>query len=718
MTSIANILINPYLVENLNQNFDIIGNSINTNLIKNFNQTPLIELDTKINVEADILPTSNNNINLGSSLNEFKNIYGQISSGTQSNISSLPGLLSVQNQSVAPSSWQYLNTMNQSVSTTSNVDFGQLEAKGRLQVLNSSDAIIMDVNTTTPQVTINCDTLINGNITYNTITELKTVDPMIALADGNLTNSLDIGFYGEYATDGKTPIYTGIYRDHTNSRWTFYDNLATAPGSTVGTSYTLSSLKANSYFASYGFSMINEPNTGLVQQVPAELLISVTGSGITKFEPTRMTVLGDCKSTTFSIGATSLNSTSWGYLSAINQNLGTTNNVSFRNITPQTTAAYDLGSTGALWNNLYVNNIYGTIAASAGSQINILEVGSLSRVGAITGYTSGIWQFVRDMQDVKTTATPTFSTLTLQPVTPSSANRLAIRSGASGNFSSLSVGRTSDDSLFAIASGTTGAASGNYFTGSLGGDLCIRSENTGNIMLGFSSTALPVLTLAYTGNIIMTNGAVQVNNILKAHNFRGGVVAEDNTHIINIGINEDSAARFGGSYVPGFQGGMLRLDTRHGQPLFSFLTRAAGSTGAVSSVLNIPATVSTTTGTTLGIDASNNLIRISSSARYKKNIVESKVDSSKIFDLDIREFDYKDTDAHDVGLIAEEVEKILPELVIYGKDSEGAERPDSVKYDRLSLLLLEEVKKIKNSIDSVNALIESLDVRLLALETP
>lgn len=44
----------------------------------------------------------------------------------------------------------------------------------------------------------------------------------------------------------------------------------------------------------------------------------------------------DVKSTTFTIGSTSLNSTNWGYLNAINQNLGTSNSPSFAGLTAVT----------------------------------------------------------------------------------------------------------------------------------------------------------------------------------------------------------------------------------------------------------------------------------------------------------------------------------------------------------------------------------------------
>ena len=49
------------------------------------------------------------------------------------------------------------------------------------------------------------------------------------------------------------------------------------------------------------------------------------------------------------------------------------------------------------------------------------------------------------------------------------------------------------------------------------------------------------------------------------------------------------------------------------------------------------------------------------------------------------------------GLIAEEVHELFPELVIY--DEEG--RPDSLSYDRLSVVLVMEIKKLKEEIEKL-----------------
>jgi hypothetical protein len=105
----------------------------------------------------------------------------------------------------------------------------------------------------------------------------------------------------------------------------------------------------------------------------------------------------------------------------------------------------------------------------------------------------------------------------------------------------------------------------------------------------------------------------------------------------------------------------------------------------------------------------------SSSRRYKENIVDLVIDSSKIYDLVPKSFKMKDwerpTKTADgeidfdtmetkiglttFGLIAEEVHEVLPELVIYNKDNE----PDSVRYKTIAVLLIEEMKKLRARIE-------------------
>ena len=102
----------------------------------------------------------------------------------------------------------------------------------------------------------------------------------------------------------------------------------------------------------------------------------------------------------------------------------------------------------------------------------------------------------------------------------------------------------------------------------------------------------------------------------------------------------------------------------------------------------------------LQTDGSGNLtwVSASSSLRYKEDVRPIEIDSSKIYELTPKSFEFieghKTSLPGKFGYIAEEVEKVLPELVQY--DKEG--RPDALMYPLLTVLLLEEVRKLRSMI--------------------
>ena len=85
-----------------------------------------------------------------------------------------------------------------------------------------------------------------------------------------------------------------------------------------------------------------------------------------------------------------------------------------------------------------------------------------------------------------------------------------------------------------------------------------------------------------------------------------------------------------------------------------------------------------------------------SSLRFKKNITPLEVDSNKIYDLRLVSFNWKsqeDGQIKAMGMIAEEVDKILPQVVAY--DKEG---PHHIDYGLLSVLTIKELKKLNHDI--------------------
>jgi len=87
----------------------------------------------------------------------------------------------------------------------------------------------------------------------------------------------------------------------------------------------------------------------------------------------------------------------------------------------------------------------------------------------------------------------------------------------------------------------------------------------------------------------------------------------------------------------------------------------------------------------------------SSSVRYKTNIETIKYGLDKVLQLRGVTYDKKDTGIKELGLIAEEVNEILPDVVI--KNEEG--EPDSVSYGRLTAVLIEAVKDLQAQINEL-----------------
>lgn len=116
-------------------------------------------------------------------------------------------------------------------------------------------------------------------------------------------------------------------------------------------------------------------------------------------------------------------------------------------------------------------------------------------------------------------------------------------------------------------------------------------------------------------------------------------------------------------------------------------------------------TSSSAVGTTLNIDSNNNVYKYSSSQRYKNNISSLEIDTLNIYDLRPVSFTPNGQSTRTFGLIAEEVANTIPELVVF--DSQGL--PEAVRYQDLSVLLLNEMIKNKNKIDNISVLQNQVD---------
>jgi hypothetical protein len=100
------------------------------------------------------------------------------------------------------------------------------------------------------------------------------------------------------------------------------------------------------------------------------------------------------------------------------------------------------------------------------------------------------------------------------------------------------------------------------------------------------------------------------------------------------------------------------------------------------------------------IGLGNMLIKNTSSRKFKKNIKKCELDSSLIYQLEPKTFLWNNKSVHpnlkDFGMIAEDVAEIIPELA-----TRDGDEIIGIRYQMLSVLLLEELKKLKTKVEAL-----------------
>ena len=99
---------------------------------------------------------------------------------------------------------------------------------------------------------------------------------------------------------------------------------------------------------------------------------------------------------------------------------------------------------------------------------------------------------------------------------------------------------------------------------------------------------------------------------------------------------------------------------------------------------------------------------VSSDERLKKNIVDASSQLNTIKNIKVREFDWKKNGYHEVGMIAQELNTLVPSAVQEGGDDE-MEMPWSVDYAKLTPYLIKAVQEQQTIIDDLKSRIETLE---------
>ena len=125
-------------------------------------------------------------------------------------------------------------------------------------------------------------------------------------------------------------------------------------------------------------------------------------------------------------------------------------------------------------------------------------------------------------------------------------------------------------------------------------------------------------------------------------------------------------------------------------------------THTIGGALNVGGTV-TVTG---DVHATGNVrsAHSTSDIRLKENLIRIHSPLDKVMSLNGYTFNYKNNEERSAGLIAQEVEKVLPEVVMTDNDENATK---TVAYGNMVGLLIEAIKEQQVQIDELKAALES-----------
>jgi hypothetical protein len=257
---------------------------------------------------------------------------------------------------------------------------------------------------------------------------------------------------------------------------------------------------------------------------------------------------------------------------------------------------------------------------------------------------------------------------------------------ASG-YAALYVNTTGKDNTasgaFALYNNTTGG----YNTA--GGYAALDSNITGNSNVALGHTALYASTKG-SKNVAIGAGA------LKALTTGGGNIA--------LGANAGSVITKGASNIDIGNPGLAATESD------TIRIGDAQTRTFIAGIADAPMS-----GATVVIKSNGRLGVVASSARYKQDIKPLADTAGRLAQLRPVSYRYKaEPDATHYGLIAEEVDAVMPELVV--RDDEN--RPESIQYQELIPLLLQQWKAQRARIARLEAKVEELSRSRLAAATP
>jgi hypothetical protein len=266
-TSITSIY-NSSLVLGYGASHANIDFGTDNSIVFDIDGTSQIQLDDGV-----LKPTTDSDVDLGTSSLYFKDAY--IDSITTTGNITVGGTLSASDNNITNVGDIALDSIsadgtdiNVAVTDNSATAFTIKQGSDAYLIVdtaNSSESVSIGTGISgtavtighgTSETTIGDNLVVTGNLTVqgdtttvNTAT-LSVEDPLVVLGSGNnSSDSVDLGIYGLYDTSGSQDLYSGLFRDASDSgKWKLFKDLQAEPSTTVntgGTGYAVGTLVAN-----------------------------------------------------------------------------------------------------------------------------------------------------------------------------------------------------------------------------------------------------------------------------------------------------------------------------------------------------------------------------------------------------------------------------------------------------------------------------------------
>jgi hypothetical protein len=353
----------------------------------------------------------------------------------------------------------------------------------------------------------------------------------------------------------------------------------------------------------------------------------------------------------------------------------------------------------------------GNVGIGTASPLGKLHVYGLLRVGGAANEQTGIIALGNDANPVATYG-------------DNGIFRGGIGTLGSGNYTNIS-------SYQGIVFNVQNAAFGSQATRMIidvNGNVGIGTTSpTGSLHVNNSVANIPILNLG---------GGVSVNNVsdlyvLNSYNTASGVGFAAKVIGVNIsgsltsgnipvqrtvwsGVNSATAIVLsaddpgGGTNDNAFQIWTSNQGTSGSVLTQKFTLTADGNVGIGTTSPSDKLDVNGSTIITGSLNVSANITCLSltetSTEAVKYNIIPLTSQLDNVLKLKPVSFNYKTNDKHSIGLIAEEVAKIYPEFT--------SENNDSISYGKITSVLIQSIKELKNIIDNQQKQIEDLSNKL------